>query len=163
MDTKKYPQRKSPRLQGYDYSQSGGYFVTICTYQRNYLFGDVIEQKMRLNAWGAVAVDCWEAIPKHFSGVTLDLFIVMPNHVHGILFIQNTGGASLSTIVGNYKAAVTRQINLQPRKIEREPIWQRSFHDHIIRDDEMLGRLQDYVLHNPSHWQEDQFNTSLQK
>jgi len=82
------PQRKSPRLSGYDYTQSGGYFVTICTHQRASLFGEIINQVMQLNAMGVIAESCWLEIPQHFDKVELDAFVIMPNHMHGIVIID---------------------------------------------------------------------------
>jgi REP element-mobilizing transposase RayT len=82
-----FPQRKSPRLQSYDYGQSGAYFVTLCTHQRRQVFGEVVNQTMRLTAAGMMAQECWFAIPDHYPDVELDAFVVMPNHVHGILVL----------------------------------------------------------------------------
>src|SRR5262245_16172423 len=83
-----FPKRKSPRLQGYDYSQDGSYFVTICTHLRENRFGQVIDAEMVLNTLGCIAEACWEAIPSHFANVELDAYVVMPNHVHGIVIIN---------------------------------------------------------------------------
>ncbi|NDJ52900.1 MAG: hypothetical protein GYB68_07440 [Chloroflexi bacterium] len=85
------PNRKSPRLKGYDYRLSGAYFVTICSYQRGYLFGEVADSKMVLSRAGAIAQERWLDLPNHHS-VGLDAFIVMPNHVHGIVILENDGG-----------------------------------------------------------------------
>ena len=87
--------RTSIRLAGYDYSQAGAYFITIVTFRREPLFGEVTGGEMRVNALGRLVHECWAAIPAHFPNVTVDAFVVMPNHVHGILFIH-----SISTVVG---------------------------------------------------------------
>ena len=79
--------RRSIRLKGYDYSQPGAYFVTICTHERRCLFGDVVDGEMRLNELGKIARQCWLAIPEHFPHARLDEFVIMPNHVHGIIWI----------------------------------------------------------------------------
>ena len=81
--------RKSPRLQGYDYSQEGAYFVTICTHRRAHLFGEIVDGEMRLSAMGSMAESCWVEIPAHFPHVELDAYVIMPNHVHGILAIMD--------------------------------------------------------------------------
>jgi REP element-mobilizing transposase RayT len=81
--------RKSPRLQGYDYTQGGAYFITICTHQRLHLFGEIINGEMKRNAWGQIAAACWDQIPNHYPHVHIDSHVVMPNHVHGILCIIN--------------------------------------------------------------------------
>ncbi len=152
---KPYRQRKSPRLSGYDYSQDGAYFVTICTYQGGHFFGPVVEGQMQLTPIGQVAERCWRAIPDHFPAVELDEFVVMPNHLHGILWLRRSK-AALGTIVGNFKAAVTRESrrDLDP---ELGRLWHRSYHDHIIRTEQDLMRIRKYIKHNPQRWQEDKF------
>ena len=89
MSQKQSPQRKSPRLQGYDYSQSGAYFITICTHNRAHLFGKIVDGKMILNGMGHIARSCWMEIPTHYTNIELDLHVVMPNHVHGIILIHD--------------------------------------------------------------------------
>jgi len=173
------PKRKSPRLSGYDYDLVGGYFVTIATHKHIPYFGEVVDDEMCLNAIGEIIQECWCKIPEHNPNVILDEFIVMPNHLHAILFIneQNVGGrraspekvtelrarhasplrkskrGTLSTIIGSYKSAVTKRIN-QHLKTAGQSIWQRSFYDRIIRDEDELHNLRDYVRHNVSKWME---------
>jgi putative transposase len=83
--------RRSIRLKGYDYSQAGAYFVTLCAWNKEYLFGEIVDGKMLLNEYGEIVIKCWEAIPSHFVNVGCDEFVVMPNHVHGIITITNVG------------------------------------------------------------------------
>ena len=83
------PNRQSTRLRGYDYSQNGAYFITICSYRRECLFGEIIAGQMRLNEAGQVVADCWQQIPQHHPHDTIDQFIVMPNHLHGILLFDD--------------------------------------------------------------------------
>lgn len=184
MNEREYPQRKTPRLQGYDYAQEGAYFVTICTYERVPLFGDVVEGQMRLSALGKIADDLWGTISEHRANVILDDHIVMPNHVHGILFIiepnsvqppvgmrrassaefissslsKGAKRGTLSTIIGAYKSAVTRTINSQ-MGLRAPIVWQDSFHDHIIRNEHSLNHIREYVQNNPARWAEDSFYT----
>ena len=128
--------RRSIRLKEYDYAQPGGYFITIVTYQRGLLFGDIVNEEMRLNDYGKTADECWRSIPNHFPNVELGVYVIMPNHLHGILIIndrENTDTfpserrgtiyrapteqfqkpvrGSIPTIVRTYKAAVTRHIS----------------------------------------------------
>lgn len=116
------PQRKSPRLQAYDYAQSGAYFVTICTHQRQCWFGYIANEEMRYSGLGEIAALRWLALPEHFPTVELDLWVVMPNHVHGIVVLHEDGSARLTDVIGNYKAAVTRAwrrmggINIDPER-----------------------------------------------
>lgn len=149
--------RKSPRKYDYDYTQAGAYFVTICTFQRIKFFGEVVDGNMRLNFYGQAASHCWKAIPKHFEHVTVDEYIIMPNHMHGILFIEDGNTYPLGNIVGNYKGAVTRIINRYRTDEEQDSVWQRNFHEHIIRDEQMLNNLQAYIMNNPATWTEDRF------
>jgi putative transposase len=81
--------RHSIRLKGYDYSQAGGYYLTIVSYQREPLFGEILNGEVQINPLGTIVQDCWLEIPTHFPHVVLDAFVVMPNHIHGILFIHN--------------------------------------------------------------------------
>ncbi len=145
--------RRSIRLQGYDYSQSGAYFVTICTFQRQHLFGEVNDGEMQLNVTGQIVSAIWQKIPKHFPNVELDEFILMPDHLHGIIIIseQDDKSHSLATIIQNFKSVSTRRIN----KITQNSgvsIWQRNYHERIVRSDQELDRLRQYMLTNPENW-----------
>jgi putative transposase len=153
-----YPQRKSPRLQGYDYAQAGAYFVTICTHERQHLFCEVEGEDMCLTPLGAIAATCWDTIPSHYPDVDLDAFVVMPNHIHGILVL--TGATSFKTVLGRvvngYKGAVTARI----RKLgdENQVVWQSRYHDHIIRNERGLNNIRAYIATNPARWQQDRYS-----
>ena len=151
----KFPQRKSPRLVDYDYSQEGAYFVTICVHRRHYLFGDVVEDEMTLSNMGEIAAERWLSIPEHYPDVDLDLYVIMPNHMHGIIVL--TGRSDFKTFLGRvinaYKGAVTAQIRKQ--RGSKVAVWQGRYHDHVIRDVWDLNRVRQYILHNPSMWEKD--------
>ncbi len=164
--------RKSIRLRGYDYTQPGAYFVTMVTYQRDCLFGEIKNGEMTLSDFGVIADECWRAIPAHFPSVELGAHIVMPNHVHGIIVIHdNRGGAiyraptverfgkptvgSLPTIIRTYKAAVTRTIGPQHNATT---IWQRNYYERIIRTDREMDNIWRYIEINPAHWEDDEEN-----
>jgi putative transposase len=181
--------RRSIRLTGYDYSQTGAYFVTICTQNRECLFGDIVDGEMGLNDAGCIVKQCWDNIPAHFSHVELDEFIVMPNHVHGIIVIvgaqfiapcgtitpsnhnatnndKNHGamkqGAinrapTIGEIVRVFKARCTHAIN-QTHNTPGHPVWQRNYYEHIIRDDEEINRIREYIIENPAKWTKDNDN-----
>lgn len=168
------PNRRSIRLKGYDYSQAGAYFVTICTQDRVYLFGEVVDGEMRLNEWGEIVRQCWFDIPAHFPKAALDEFVVMPNHIHGIIvLVDSPVGAthasplptqprgpqrqSIASIVGSYKSAVAKRIN-QQRGTPGAPVWQRNYYEHIIRNDESLNRIRQYIAENPLRWEVDREN-----
>jgi REP element-mobilizing transposase RayT len=145
--------RRSIRLQGYNYSQAGAYFVTICTFQRQHLFGTVNNGEIQLNPIGQIVSGSWQKIPQHFPNAELDEFILMPDHLHGIIVIseQAEQSISLTTIIQNFKSIATRKIN----KITQNSgvsIWQRNYHERIVRNDQELHRLREYILTNPENW-----------
>ena len=107
--------RRSIRLRNYDFSTTGAYFVTVCTSGRACLFGDVVDGEMRLNEAGAVVVECWANMPEHFPHVTLDAFVVMPNHVHGIVVIERRGTACRAPENPVVKGGQARYANLSNR------------------------------------------------
>ena len=162
--------RRSIRLKGYDYTKSGAYFVTLCTHQRLCIFGSINDGKMVLNEWGMIVHEEWEQTAVLRSYIELDAFVVMPNHVHGILIIHNHAPTSpdqgherefskpiahsLPTIVGAWKAAATRRINRLPDPPDH-PIWQRNYYEHIIRHEKGLNAIRGYIANNPARWVED--------
>lgn len=163
-------QRKSIRLTGYDYAQRGAYFITICVNNRKCLFGNVCDGEMVLNEWGKIIDKCWNEIPQHFPHIELDEYIIMPNHIHGIINICRGTACraptmecfgkpvpgSLSTIIRSFKSAATKRIN----QINNTPgvrLWQRNFYEHIIRNESGLNRIRQYIINNPANWEEDRY------
>jgi putative transposase len=171
--------RRSIRLKGYNYSQSGAYFVTICTYQHQSLFGAVVGGEMVFNSFGQVVWEEWFKSARIRPEIELftDEFVVMPNHIHGIIWIVNDPSVratrrvaptqssrpcgpkpgSIGGIIGQYKSAVTKRIN-QIRETHAEPIWQRNSHDRIIRDQTELVNIRTYIADNPRRWSEDRYH-----
>jgi REP element-mobilizing transposase RayT len=164
----------------------GAYFVTICTRDRECLFGQIVDEVMRLNDAGAIARRCWEEIPDHFPSVELDAFVIMPNHVHGITVIHRRGEASaipphvseeqprsdasplqqrpndtqprsLSAIVQNFKSVSTRKMNAA-RGSPGTSVWQRGYYEHVVRNEDELKAIREYILGNPARWNEDENN-----
>ncbi len=149
--------RRRLRLNGFDYSSPGGYFVTICTHRREQLFGQCLEGEVRLAPAGLAVFASWLEIPAH-SHVELDAFVVMPNHVHGILFLVRAGHAPpLQTMVGSFKSAAAREVN-RVRGTPGATVWQRGYHDHIVRGEEDLERIREYIVTNPARWSSDPEN-----
>lgn len=161
----------SARLKGWDYGSNAAYFVTICTHGRVYYFGRVVEGKMRLSGIGELAQQFWGAIPDHFSFVRLGEFVIMPDHMHGIIIIDggdvtgtpvetpdsgvSTAAASrkwkpgtLGVMVNQYK----RMVTIHARKINADFAWQSRFHDHVIRNDGAFQRISNYIINNPVKW-----------
>ena len=136
------PQRRPIRLRDYDYSRPGRYFVTIVTAGREEVFGTVEDGVMHLSAEGTRVATVWASLPRHYRHVTLDAFVVMPNHVHGIVIFgpDAIGGAQrapLSEVIRGFKTYAARQVNAL-RGVSGAPVWQRSYHERIIRDDREL-------------------------
>lgn len=148
-------QRKSPRLKDYHYAEQGAYLVTICTHQRLHLFGQIKNDKCVLTELGEIAKNHWLQIITHYDHITLDEYVIMPNHIHGIIFIGLSGKSTLGVIIGAYKAGVTRQAH--QIGYGDSPIWQGRYHDHIIRNEADYLRVKSYVIENPSRWQDDTF------
>ena len=176
--------RRSIRLQGYDYASAGAYYVTIVAWQRECLFGDVINKEMQLTKFGLVAKQQWEKLPKRFPNIELGAYMIMPNHMHGIIEIINDRGTtgnrinlddelsrraptqeqfqkpvkgSIPTIIRSYKSAVSYRINLM-RRTDGVPVWQRNYYEHIIRNQTDLQNKTDYIEANPLLWDEDDEN-----
>jgi len=174
--------RRSIRLQGYDYAQAGAYFVTVCAYNRECLFGEIMGEEMQVNASGEIVIACWHDIPRHFANVELDAFVVMPNHIHGIIMLRDVNdpdigvGAGfkpaptltasrhgLPEIVRAFKTFSARRIN-ELRQMPGVPVWQRNYYEHIIRNEKSLHDIRRYIQENPLRWaydRENPANTSI--
>src|SRR5207237_9344980 len=156
------PGRRSIRLRGYDYRRAGAYFITIRA--THHLFGCVQNGLMILNDYGRIASECWHSIPDHFAAVSLDAFVVMPDHVHGILLLKgvpNTRAAggritagSLGTIVRSFKSAVTCKIN-DARGTIGAKVWQRNYYEHVARQSDDLDQIRLYIASNPNRWRQN--------
>lgn len=176
----------------YDYSQAGYYFVTMCVNNRELLLGEIKDGKMALSAAGEVARFTWNDLTRHNMNILLDEFVIMPNHMHGIIIIKDSVGAGskparvninqtnvriktmvdrdnnvraglepapthgLPEIVRQFKTFSAKIIN-QTRKISGRSVWQRNYYEHIIRDDNDLNRIREYIINNPVKWEEDEY------
>lgn len=155
----------SARLHTWNYGSNAPYFVTICTHERECFFGKIVETpnlgvSNTLSPIGQLAQKYWDEIPNHFPFVKLGAFVVMPNHVHGIIIIDNPVqtpnlgvSTTLGTIINQYKRAVT----IGARHINPVFAWQSRFHDHIIRDDRSFQNISNYINRNPLNWKGDKF------
>ena len=174
---------QTTRLQSWDYGWNGAYFVTICTQNREHFFGKIIDGKMQLSEIGFFADKYWLEIPQHFPFVKLGDFVVMPNHVHGIIIIDKTNddgdvvdaqnfahlqspkssstkknkfgpqSKNLASIIRGYKIGVTKNA----KKINPMWQWQSRYYDHIIRDEGSYNRISEYIINNPKKWAADKF------
>ncbi len=163
--------RRSARLPGYDYARVGAYFVTICTQDRVCLFGQIADGAMSVNDAGAMIVRHWEQIPQRFPTVTVDEFVVMPNHIHGVLVfaappVEATWPvAPLGRVIGAVKSETTvaygRRVVANRWPAFRGRLWQRNYYEHVIRGDEALGRIRKYIRDNPLQWAFDRENPAF--
>jgi putative transposase len=154
--------RHSIRLKGYDYSQNGAYFVTLVSYGRESLFGEIVKESMEVNSLGQIVLDVWDHLPEHYAYVHLDEFCIMPNHIHGIILLSDEDIAGekhypLPEIVRAFKTFSARSIN-SLRATSGQPIWQRNYYEHIIRDENELNRARAYIDANPLRWSQDEDN-----
>ena len=146
-DQDRFHIRKHPRMAYYDYTTPNYYFVTICAKNKKCIFGTLHQNNM----YGDIAQKGLLEIPKHFDKVYIDKYIVMPNHIHAIIVLEN-GAKALPTVIGQYKAYVSREIHrIDPTK----EVWQSSFHDHVIRNQSAYERIWNYIDGNREKWQED--------
>jgi REP element-mobilizing transposase RayT len=152
--------RQSMRLRDYDYSQNGLYFVTICVQNREYILGEIVDGQIRLNKYGEIVLSAWEELPQHYRGIVLQEFVVMPNHLHGIIEISRPLSVpapaivTLSEIVRALKTFSARKINAE-RNTHGTSLWQRNYHEHIIRDEKSYHQISEYIQTNPARWQEN--------
>jgi REP element-mobilizing transposase RayT len=179
--------RCSIRLKDYDYSQAGAYFMTVCAWNKECIFGEIKDGEILFNEYGKSVMKCWDAIPSHFINAECDEFVVMPNHIHGIITISNVGAQfiapscinrqtshrfkinqnnkkgvmnhapTLGGIVRSFKARCTYMIN-QIRNTSGIPVWQRNYYEHVIRTEKELNQIREYIVNNPMRWELDTEN-----
>ena len=186
--------RRSIRLPAYDYAQAGAYFVTVCTQNHECLLGEVVDGAMVLSEPGRMVETVWRELPQHYPGVEVDTFVVMPNHVHGIIMLVGAGPCACPDNPGQ-----PRQVAGQPRGVSGQPpgvaptgtmslpdvvqrfkslttaryrhgvlqnrwppfpgrLWQRNYYERVIRNDEELNGVRQYIVDNPAHWNDDREN-----
>ncbi len=180
----------SARLQSWDYGWNGSYFVTICTNRRQCCFGDILYGEMKYSAIGEIAHNCWLETFNHFPFVTLDVFVVMPNHLHGIVIltendndpVETTHALSLQKTITQSNQSIGEKrfqnqgkntissiigsyksaVSKHTHRFGFDFAWQPRFYDHIIRNDKSYQAIAEYIIHNPLKWENDTFNPSLQ-
>jgi REP element-mobilizing transposase RayT len=175
--------RRSIRLRGYDYAQPGEYFMTFCTFRREHLLGEIENGIMRLSELGKIVRQEWLRTPMMRSNVELDEFVLMPDHLHGIIVLHaerngeleqssNCGGElqfaptktpfrspskTIGAIIRGFKSASTKRVN-DFRNSPGLPLWQRNYYEHIIRDQMELNRIREYISLNPAKWMDEEEN-----
>ncbi len=170
--------RRSIRLRDYDYSQSGAYFVTICAWGRECLFGDILIGEMVLSKHGEIVKEYFEKTSQHFQNIKIDCFVIMPNHIHAIIIIEQPVGVihelplqvesaleirkqrrsmMLPRIIGWFKMNSAKAIN-KIREVSGRPLWQRNYYEHIIRNETTFEQIRQYIRNNPLEWELDENN-----
>ena len=161
--------QQSLRLPNYNYYKNGAYFITICIKNKECLLGDIEKQKFISNSFGRIITDTWYSLAIKYEQIELDEFIVMPNHIHGIIKIDNVGiihelslpqnakqrrKMLLPKAIGYFKMNSAKKIN-QIRQIEGISLWQKNYYEHIIRNEKSLHNIRQYIINNPARWSED--------
>jgi len=157
--------RRSIRLRGFDYRTDAAYFVTICTFNRECLLAEITGEHARLTEFDEIVAASWNWLAEQYQHPTLHEFIVMPNHIHGILMTQHLGGSRtaptghkpLGRLLGAFKTVSAKRINLV-RGTPGAPLWQRNYYERVIRGEEELRRVREYVANNPMAWESDPQN-----
>lgn len=182
--------RRSIRLPAYDYRQPGAYFVTICTQNRELMFGEVVKGQMILNGPGQMVESVWRELPQHYPGVEVDTFVVMPNHLHGVIILVGagpracpnnpgqpqgvrgqsqgvapTGTMSLPDVVHRFKSLTTARYRrgiLHGRWLPFPGrLWQRNYYERVIRNERELAAIRQYIADNARRWEEDPENPDV--
>jgi len=159
-------------LKGYDYSRAGACFITICTRGRECILGDLVDGEMRFNEYGDIVRGEWLNLPNRYPDIELDAVVIMPNHIHAIIAIHAVGVIHelplrndtkhrrtmlIPKIVGYVKMNSAKRIN-QSRNMPGARVWQRNYHEHVIRNEADLARIRKYVANNPRKWDTDRQN-----
>ncbi len=175
--TQKLPSRRSIRLKDFDYAAPGGYFITLCTHNRKPLFGEIACGAMLLNECGLAVQAAWGELAGHYPHVTVDEFAVMPNHLHGILVLgadeENARAArrpaptnairqGVPVIVRTFKTFSAKTVNAACNT-PGAAVWQRGYFERVIRGDESLGCVREYIRQNPARWADDDENPSSRR
>jgi REP element-mobilizing transposase RayT len=158
---------KNVRLKDYDYSSSGGYFVTIVVAGRECCLSRIDKGNAELTDFGQVVVRGWTWLAEQYSYVVLDEYVIMPNHFHGILFVEDSQTEkgprlTLGRLIAAFKTVTTREINLA-RKSPGRQFWQDNFHEHVIRNERDLAGVREYIANNPLQWALDKENPECVK
>jgi putative transposase len=166
--------RRSIRLKGYDYSLPGAYFVTVLSLHQQTVFGVIKDGIFKPNINGNIVKECWYELDKHYYNINLDTFIVMPNHIHGIIFLEDTNVPSsrnvgaglrpaltklqkLPEIIRAFKSFSSRRIN-EHRNTPGTPVWQRNYYERVIRNEKEFNEIRQYIVDNVTNWGKDTEN-----
>ena len=158
IDPNSPPKRRSIRLRDYDYSNAGAYFVTICTYHRQCALSEVVGETIVMNPVGEAIAQIWQSLPERFPNIEIDAWVIMPNHLHGVVGITDRASSKpLGQLIGAFKVLSTRRANAIRRTV-RAMLWQRNYYEHVVRTEADLERIREYIAMNPARWSDDPEN-----
>ena len=176
-----YSELGSKRLPRHDYSRPGAYFVTICTVERRCIFGEIVDGQMRVNRNGLIVAKQWAGLPSHYANTSLDEFVIMPNHVHGIIHLTEGSSSSvgagfqpadaahaskpqhgLPEIIRGFKTYSSLEVN-RLRGTPGNPVWQRNYYEHVVRTEDDLDAIRKYIAENPLKWADDEENPAVRE
>lgn len=143
------PVRKRIRLQGYDYSEENMYFITICVKNRLEMLGEIIEDNIKLTKQGNIVKQNINKIEQIYRNIMIDEYVIMPNHIHILILINYKNNLTISKIIKHLKTNITREIKYS--------IWQKSFYEHIIRNEKEYIRIKEYIKNNVINWKKDKY------
>ena len=146
--------RQSIRLKDYDYSSIGYYYITLCTNNRLNILGHIENNTVKLSSLGELAQKEWVNLTNRYKNIVLDEYIIMPNHIHGIIAIEHKSNISIGDIICGYKSVTTRKYN-KANNCNGTILWQRNYYEHIIRNEKELYKIQQYIIYNPLKWNSD--------
>ncbi|WP_299464856.1 transposase [uncultured Microscilla sp.] len=166
-NSKKFYERRSIRLPGYDYTQESLYYITLCCQNRLKLFGEVVNSELVPNAAGKMVEEEWKALTTRFPEIRLHAYVVMPNHFHAVVEMcsteqidsKNEKPPTLGNIIAGFKSIVTVNYIRGVKELGWQPfdkkVWQRNYWEHIIRNDQAYQKITEYIIENPIYWKED--------
>jgi len=140
------------RIKGFDYQQPGIYFVTLVVKDREQILGEILDGQAHLKNFGEIAEHTWSVLPAKFPGLTNEDYIIMPDHLHGLLTFSDTIIGGLPEVIRYFKSFSARRIN-HKRKCLGTAVWQRNYYEHIVRTDDELENIRQYILENPMRWE----------
>lgn len=143
------PVRKRIRLKDYNYSEENMYFVTICVKDRMQILGEIIEDNIKLTKEGNIIKENINKISQNYKNIIIDEYVIMPNHVHALILINYKNGVTISKIIKHLKTNITREI--------KYPIWQKSFYEHIVRNEKEYLKIKEYIKNNIINWEKDKY------
>ena len=148
-----FQRRKQTRLEDHNYTEPGFYFLTLCAFEKRKIFSEVIGKNIRMSQPGKILEQCWTELPRFVRNVSLDAHVIMPNHVHGIIRLNEENETPLGQVIRNFKSVSTRKIRQTSQKTC--DVWQKNYYERVIRNERELNLIRLYIKLNPLMWEEN--------